>query len=590
MDDRVKNILKSEYFILIVLILIAFLVRLFNIDKPYGLENDEMLTYIISSKGFPLGILRELIEIDYHMPFHFYYVGIWMKFFGDSDVGLRLSSVLWGVLSVPAFYFLGKTYNSKKLGYFMAIICALSPILIFYSQEVRFYSMLVFFATLSLIFFLKTIDNPNKRNLLWLGLSNLIILYTYTMAVVFVFFELLILFVDFCLYKRDSLSRFLRSSFIFLIFTIPYLILLERYLDAYQKILVAHWQPFFQPIPLINDWFSPFLASWTEALGWIKYRFFFITQSHFLLLVLTISSTACFLIGFINSLIKINKKSLYLFLLALSFFLVEIFLWSKGSLHLVTRYTLIFLPLILLLAANGILILKNEKLKISIIFIILFIFSYNVFNYKNADSYLLRYDGFRYPAMILNNLSLGDSDLINIREGGNYFLKYIKGINAIDFNSFNLTHRDKSKQTALRVFDKSFVSTANKDNSEEKLIPFLISKTPTNEFSDFINSAVQKVKKGKRFILLDGPYDGKLEKSIQYKNYFMYQYLNGNIDKKIYKSELSDLITIKLREDTKNILDNNKSLKFEKKIEKQIATDNNIFHRALWTFYIYKKV
>lgn len=590
MNDKVKNIFKNEYFILAVLTLIAFLVRLLNIDKPYGLENDEMLTYIISSKGLPLGILRELIKIDYHMPLHFYYIGIWMKFLGNADISLRLSSVLWGVLSVPAFYFLGKTYSSKNLGYFMSIICALSPILIFYSQEVRFYSMLVFFATLSIIFFLKIIDNPNKIDFLWFGLSNLIILYMYTMGLIFVFFELLILFIDFYLYKKDSLVNFLRYSFIFFIFTIPYFILLQLYSDAYKSILVEHWQPFFQPIPLINDWFSPFLASWTEAFGWIKYQFFFITQSHFLLLVLTISSTICFVIGFINSLIKINKKTLYLFILALSFFLVEIFLWSKGSLHLVTRYTLIFLPIILLMSTNGILLIKNEKLKISIIFIILFIFSYNVFNFKQADSYLQRYDGVKVPCQILNSLKSTGDYIINLREGADYFPKYTQNINVIDFNSFNLTHRDKSKQTELRVFDKSFVSTANKDNSGEKLVPFLISKTPTDTFTNFIDTVINKMPNGKRFILLDGPYDGKLENDIQYKNYFMYQYLNGNIDKKIYEHNLSDLIVIKLREDTKSILDNNKSLKFERKIEKRVAPDSDVFHRALWTLYIYKKV
>ena len=118
--------------------------------------------------------------------------------------------------------------------------------------------------------------------------------------------------------------------------------------------------------------------------------------------------------------------------------------------------------------------------------IIAFVFVSNIINYKITDSYAKGYAGFKYPAQILNGFNSNNSYLINVREGGQYLLKYTRNINAVDFSVYNLTHVDKTKKTELKVFDKSFVSTTNKDNSGEKLIPFLTSKFPTDNFVNFI--------------------------------------------------------------------------------------------------------
>lgn len=285
--SKVKKILLNQYFILSLIILLSLGVRLLSINIKNGLWYDELLTYTFASEGFPLGIIKTLWHYDYHMPLYYFYVNIWIKLFGSSDIALRLSSAIWGVLAVPAAYFLGKTYKSKNLGYFLAFVSAFSPIIIFVSQEFRFYSMLPALSMLSLAFFLKLLDEPKKKNYLGLIISNLLILYVYTMGIIFVAAEIFALLINFYLYKKDSFKSSIKYFSIFFIFLIPYFILLGNYLYASNKQLLElfSWANMnkYSPLILVNDWFSPMITGVyaqdaTAYIGAYKSLYAFVTH------------------------------------------------------------------------------------------------------------------------------------------------------------------------------------------------------------------------------------------------------------------------------------------------------------------------
>lgn len=591
MNDKVKNIFKSEYFILIVLTFIALLVRLLNIDKPYGLWNDEILCYSIAAKGLPFGIIHELMKTDFHMPLYYYCLGVWRHFFGDTDVALRLSSVIWGVLAVPAFYYMGKAFKSKYLGYFLAFIACFNPVMIYHSQELRFYSMVVLFSALSITFMLNLVEKPNIKNLIFLGLSNLVILYVYSLGGLFICIQWLVLLIHFLIYKKDYISNYLRYSALFFLFSLPYIILflLFQYESSQQLIGPFSWgdSANFNIIALLNDCISPFFTEIKDGLDIKRYFLYFQSLKSTIYLVFLCIPTFCFVVGFIFSLINMNKKIVYTSIIAMFVLLAEVALWSQGEFYIVTRYVLIILPIILLLGCNGILLIKNKYFKYGLIILIGIVYFYNVLDYKNMDAFSVRYDGFKYPADTLKSFSTQGDYIISSRYSDSFFMKYLKNYNAIEIETNKMFTIDQTRKLALRVFSKELIDSTNKSNSMYKLAPYFISPDPTNELRNYINSAVAKIPKGKQVIFINGPYG--------YSSYLdgrnlTIQYLNNEYPENEYKKNIWTIAVNKVGYDIENLLNSNPKLKFERRIEKQTAPDSNVLHQALWIFYVYKKI
>ena len=586
MFSKIQKVLRNQYFILALITLLALFVRLLNIDKSYGLWVDEMFSYYITSKGFPFEIISSIFKIDYHhMPLHYYYLGVWMHFFGNNDVVLRLSSVFWGVITVPAFFYLGKTYMSEKLGYFLAVVASLSPILIYYSQEVRLYSMLVFFSTLSLIFFLKTIDNPNKKNLLLLGFFNLGIIYTYTMGGLFVFIQWFILLLHLYLYKKDYLINYFIYSLIFFISSIPYIILLVLCVQADSQGLVKAFpwggDYIFNPIPLFNDLLSPFFSNIVDGVGWGKYFYYFKFSGLKNFLLFSSIPTICFLLGLIRNLLNPNKKTLYLFCLFLFFFLIEVILNIVGGLNIMTRYALIILPIILLLGSGGILLIKNIYIKKLFIGLILIVFILNSINYKISDSHKMRYNGFKFSAEALKDFDSKNTYLLHYRYNSDFFKKYLKNVNAIDFNTFSALGFDRTKTSTLKIFSKDFISK----KSTSKIAAFCANPNPTKELKAFIDSSVKTIPKEGHIIFIEGPFGEKPFYEVQH---FSQKFLTNNLDKKLYNRIILESVINKLRHDIKILLDKNLSLEKTKVFYKKIgSTDPS--EKGKWVFYVYRK-
>ena len=64
-------------------------------------------------------------------------------------MGLRSLSALAGTLTVPVCYAAGRTLVSHRAGMIVAALSAVSPLLVWYSQEARAYGLFVLFGSFS---------------------------------------------------------------------------------------------------------------------------------------------------------------------------------------------------------------------------------------------------------------------------------------------------------------------------------------------------------------------------------------------------------------------------------------------------------
>lgn len=110
--------------------------------------NDEALSVVIA-KGSLYQILTNQFQTR-HPPGYYLLLHFWLNLFGDSDFALRLLSAIAGILSIYVIYLLGETLFSHKTGLWAAAITASMPYHLYYSQEIRAYSLL-FFLTVAMM-------------------------------------------------------------------------------------------------------------------------------------------------------------------------------------------------------------------------------------------------------------------------------------------------------------------------------------------------------------------------------------------------------------------------------------------------------
>jgi 4-amino-4-deoxy-L-arabinose transferase-like glycosyltransferase len=162
MAQRLTNARTAKILILSLTIL-AFALRVYQLDaksiwfdESHSLNRASLdLLSIASGKE----IWGDRVRQDTtHVPLYFFLLHFLIKLAGDSDFTLRFLSVIFGVLIVPLIYFMGKKLCHTRVGLWAALLATISPFYLWYSQEARMYTLLVFLGLLSVYCLLRAID------------------------------------------------------------------------------------------------------------------------------------------------------------------------------------------------------------------------------------------------------------------------------------------------------------------------------------------------------------------------------------------------------------------------------------------------
>jgi mannosyltransferase len=146
-------------------------------------HHDEVITAARVLPGSFVHMLREVKHSESNPPLYYVIAWGWAKMFGFGEVGLRSLSALFGAAIVPVAYFIGRELSGRRAGLITAAIVAVNPMLIWYSQEARSYSLLAFFAAVSLLFFLRALRTGDNRDLALWSLASIGALTSHYFAV-----------------------------------------------------------------------------------------------------------------------------------------------------------------------------------------------------------------------------------------------------------------------------------------------------------------------------------------------------------------------------------------------------------------------
>jgi mannosyltransferase len=164
---------------------------------------DEATTWGIVSHG--LGhVLSTVPKTESTPPLYYVLAWLWTQVFGTGEVGLRSFSALCGTLTIPVMWAVGRRLASERIGLVAALVTAVNPLLFWYSQEARTYALLVLLSALSLLAFLRALDEPTPGRLLtWGAICALTVLAHYFGAFVVVGEAVWLLV---ALHRRDALT------------------------------------------------------------------------------------------------------------------------------------------------------------------------------------------------------------------------------------------------------------------------------------------------------------------------------------------------------------------------------------------------
>jgi mannosyltransferase len=143
---------------------LAFALRLYRLGHQ-SLWMDEVLT--ANSAGHSLATLLTDPRVDANFPpLHNVVLHLVQGLLGDSDLVLRLPSVIAGALSIPALYGAARHWVADRASVLAALLMAISPFHLWYSQEARPYAFLVLFGLLAIWCAGRLLEDPSSTG--WL--------------------------------------------------------------------------------------------------------------------------------------------------------------------------------------------------------------------------------------------------------------------------------------------------------------------------------------------------------------------------------------------------------------------------------------
>jgi hypothetical protein len=169
---------------LLALILLGFGLRVLRLDfQPLWWDEG----YSVWFATHPLGSMAALTAQDIHPPLYYALLHGWALLLGAGPVALRLLSVIAGSLTIPVLYLAARRMFTRRAALMAALLAAISPLAVFYSQEVRMYGLVALLSSGILLVAWRILGQRDsralRRNLLFYVLLTTAALYTQYYAV-----------------------------------------------------------------------------------------------------------------------------------------------------------------------------------------------------------------------------------------------------------------------------------------------------------------------------------------------------------------------------------------------------------------------
>ena len=549
---------KDTFLKLFIIFVLGLMFRLWFIDKPEGLWNDEYVSWNIAAQT-DLKTFFDLMIKNCHTPLYYFYLKAWMLICADTDISLRLSSVIPSIFSIITMFFVGKELKNEKTGILCALLTAISSFNIYFAQEARLYSLIFLFTSLTILFFIKTTKEYSNKNLLLFFTLNALVCATHTLGIIFSFFNILILSTYFYSNKIKINLKYTIPFIAIFIIICPLLFII-----ATSRNLSQFWSEFSisKIFCTFIDYYSPIIVNLQNTYSSLISYFYKDGIVNNAFIIFGFVPTTIGLIGLIKSIFEKDKILNMLILNAGLFFITLVILSILGKIVLITKYSIEIYPVLILATAIGFLSIKKEFLKKALIILFIGLNLFYLLNSPDSAPKRIRPEGNKAVVDLIKKSNLKTTDTIFLTYyGKDRFERYLENKNDYNFisiNKFNFNYPLFNGENYFEIVKNG--KARHKD---------FFAEYPNKTIEKYIeNNILNKMEYGDRvgFVTLEG---------VSFIN-------NENMKKIIYNDEIYNktsiifLVFSTIKNTTLETFNNN--LKLET-VEKW----------GDWTLYVYKK-
>ena len=219
---QIKNLWTKDWFRIIVLILIAALLRVYNLSKESFRLDESGYVIAVFWNGLP-----QIIQESHtwgHPPFYFIIYNIWGKIFGISEFALISLSLIAGIISIVLIYLIiKKLFKNKDIAFVSALLTCFSLFHFHFSRdatEYSFFPMMIFLSTLAFISFVQSKPEKKRLNAIFYVITTALMFYTHYYAFMVIIVQNLAFFI---FYKkhRKLLKTWITMGIILLVLITP---------------------------------------------------------------------------------------------------------------------------------------------------------------------------------------------------------------------------------------------------------------------------------------------------------------------------------------------------------------------------------
>lgn len=165
--------------LLLLIVLIGAALRIHHLTNQ-SLWLDEVFTMHIAQLSFTQIWNFTISSIDVHPPLFYFFERIGILIFGLTSFGLRIFPAIFGIITIPIFYFIGKELtNNKSIGLLMAMLLTISTFHIYHSQDARMYSLYLLLFSFGLYFFIRAYQTGKMLHIILACVSLALCVYTH---------------------------------------------------------------------------------------------------------------------------------------------------------------------------------------------------------------------------------------------------------------------------------------------------------------------------------------------------------------------------------------------------------------------------
>lgn len=174
--------------IFLVLTIAAVLVRLPGLNESLWYDEVWYTSVMLDSSS-----LSRVLFHDVHPPLYPLLMKGWIMCFGDSEISVRLPSLLFGLGSLGLAFIFSRTLFGTPVALLATLLTTLSPVHIWYSQEAKNNMLLLFLTLLSAYGFQRAFSHGATKDWLLFTVSSVLALWTnhFSIFVVFSLFVIL---------------------------------------------------------------------------------------------------------------------------------------------------------------------------------------------------------------------------------------------------------------------------------------------------------------------------------------------------------------------------------------------------------------